>query len=360
MKRMVVFGCAGYIGSHLLDRFLESGEWLIEGWDLESQKIAHLLDHPNLDLHLVDITSPDTQARMDAAIRDADVVVGLTAICNPAEYNTRPLDVIRGNLFDLYQVVERCAEHNTWLIQFSTSEVYGRTLASYATPGSYPREDLYELDEDTTPFVLGPVSEQRWTYACAKQLLERLVVAHHAEQGLPYTIIRPLNFFGPRMDYIDGRDGEGVPRVLASFMGALLDRKPMRVVDGGAAMRTIVSIYDAVDAIELMLNQPERAQNQAFNIGNRDNEVTMLELAHRMRETYAAITGDESYLEHPIEDVSSLEFYGEGYADCDRRMPKLDKARELVGWEPKTPLDEILFDTMSDYHRRYAEAAVAG
>lgn len=359
MSRMVLLGCGGYVGSHLVDRFLADDRWTIAGWDLDVDRIEHHVGNPRLDLHVADVTSPDTRVALDTAIRDADVVIGLTAICNPAEYNTRPLDVIRGNLFDQYDIVERCSAHGTWLIQFSTSEVYGRTLASYATPGAYGRTELYELDEDTTPFLMGPVTEQRWTYATAKQLLERLVFAHHAEHGLPFTIVRPLNFFGPRMDYIAGRDGEGTPRVLASFMGALLDREPMKLVDGGHARRTIVSVNDAVDAIELMVQRPAQAQNQVFNIGNRDIEVTMRELAEMMRATYAGITGDPSFHSHPIEDVSSEEFYGPGYADCDRRMPRVDKARELLGWQAHTPLDQILRETMADYHARHVDNRVA-
>ena len=100
-----------------------------------------------------------------------------------------------------------CARTGTWLLHFSTSEVYGRTLASYATPGVYDESSLFELDEDSTPLVMGVIQNQRWTYACAKQLLERLIFAFHHEQSLPFTIVRPLNFFGSPMDYVDGLDG---------------------------------------------------------------------------------------------------------------------------------------------------------
>src|SRR5262249_27946535 len=155
-------------------------------------------------------------------------------------------------------------------------------------------------------------------YAAAKALFERFLLAHGQESGLPYTIIRPYNWFGPKMDFIPGRDGEGVPRVLACFMTALLDRQPMQLVDGGTAYRTITYLEDAVDALEAILENPAKSKNQIFNIGNRAGEIRIDELAELMRTTYAEITGDASYRSHPIEDISGEKFYGEGYEDCDR------------------------------------------
>jgi UDP-apiose/xylose synthase len=351
---IVMLGCGGYIGSHLLDRLLPQDDHRVYGWDLESRKIEHHLGRPNFHFVWADISSPGALAELGWAIRQADVVMNLAAICNPAEYNTEPLRVLKANLFDVHPVVALCAEHSRWLIQFSTSEVYGRTIASYLHGGRYDDPDLYVLDEAVTPLVMGPVQNQRWTYAAAKQVVERLVVAHHAENGMPYTIVRPLNFFGPRMDFLPGYDGEGTPRVLACFMSALIDRRPLRLVDGGTARRTILAIDDAVGAVELMLRSPDAARNQVFNLGNPDNEVTIRELAELMRRTYARITGDRSYTDHPIESVRAVDFYGPGYEDCDRRMPSIANARTRLGWRPTKPLAEILDETMRYYHDSYA------
>ncbi len=353
--RLVLLGCGGYIGSHLLDTLLVDPSVRVDGWDPRPDKIRHWLDAPNFKLRRAMLNEPSGLDDLHECVEAADAVINLAAICNPAEYNTDPITVIRSNFLDSYKVVEICAEAGKWLIHFSTSEVYGRTLASYVSPGDYDCDAaLYELDEDETPFLMGPLSSQRWTYACAKQLLERYIYAHHAQLGMPYTIVRPLNFFGPRMDFIPGQDGEGTPRVLACFMKALLHGEPMRLVDGGSARRTIVSIRDAIRAIVLMLEKPQSAANQAFNVGNRDNEVTMAELADLMRKIYARITGDDSFLKHPIESVSARDFYGPGYEDCDRRMPRLDKARDLLGWTPSVSLEETLLETMTYYHDHYA------
>ena len=356
IERVVVLGCGGFIGSHLLHRLLQDPRMFVEGWDTSSDKIRHHLDDPRLELHLESIVHGHAAASLERAVRRADVVVNLASICRPAEYNVQPLRVIRSNFTDACAVVELCAREHTWLLHFSTSEVYGRTLASYTSPGLYDDASLFELDEDSTPLIMGPVQNQRWTYAAAKQLLERLIFAYSREESLPFTIVRPFNFFGPRMDFIPGHDGSGLPRMLASFMGALLDGTPMRIVDGGAARRTITSIHDAVDAVMLMLAQRGSAEGQIFNVGNRANEVSVLELADLMRRTYALITGEPDYESHPIEFVSGAELYGEGYEDCDRRMPGMEKATTRLGWEPRVALPDVLLETMTFYHEQYGAA----
>jgi UDP-apiose/xylose synthase len=356
--RLIILGCGGFVGSHLLDRLLARDDVHIEGWDPDTHKITKHLGHPRFTLHKVTCIDRTELDKLADRLAGADALINLAAICNPAEYNTRPLAVIRSNLFDVYPIVDMCAQADKWLLHFSTSEVYGRTLSSYIPDGA-DDPDLYELRENSTPLIMGPIVNQRWTYACAKQMIERYIYAHHSMTGMPFTIVRPLNFFGPKMDYIPRLDGEGVPRVLACFMAALLDREPMRLVDGGTARRTIVAVEEAVAAIERMLDRPAQAQNRTFNIGNRANEVTMRELAYAMRDLYAEITGDASYRDHPVVDVSAEDFYGPGYEDCDRRMPDLTQAERCLDWKPVRDLREILLPTMQDYHDRYHTAVAA-
>ena len=357
--RLIIAGCGGFIGSHLLDDLFRREGIDVDGGDPETDKISDHLFNPHLNLHRALVDSKETWKEFEDAVRRADAVINLAAICNPSQYNTKPLAVIKANFFDVYPVVEICARHHKWLIHFSTSEVYGRTLASYLPDNRYDNPDLFELDEATTPLIMGPIQNQRWSYACAKQLIERFIFAYHYETGMPFTIVRPLNFFGPKMDFIPGRDGDGVPRVLACFMTALMNREPMLLVDGGNRMRTVVSIHDAIRAIWAMLERPDRAMNQVFNIGNRDNEVTIRELAELMRDTYAEITGNAAFLQHPIESVTAEDFYGPGYEDCDRRMPNLDRARTLLDWAPRISLRETLVETMQFYHDHYATETTA-
>ena len=160
-------------------------------------------------------------------------VINLAAICNPSEYIKQPVNTINSNFTDAQDCIKYCVELDKHLIHFSTCEIYGRTLSSYGLPADEPKN--YLLDEETTPMIMGPVSAQRWCYACAKQLVERLIYAHGTENNLKFTIVRPYNWIGPRMDYIPGVDGkdDGQPRVLASFMTALMRGDPLVLVNGG-------------------------------------------------------------------------------------------------------------------------------
>jgi UDP-apiose/xylose synthase len=354
MPRIALLGCGGFIGSHCLDAFLSDPDTFVEGWDWTPAKIRPHLDRKNFRFHAGDIYA---QADLAERISRCDVVLSLAAICNPSQYNTRALSVIESNFIQARKIADLCADAGKWLIQFSTSEVYGQTLAHWTGSGASD-PGLYEMDEGATPYLLGPLESQRWSYACAKQLLERYIYALHMERGLEFTLIRPFNFLGPRMDFLPGREGEGLPRVLACFTAALLDRKPLPLVDGGTARRTFLAVEEAVQALARMLEKPFAAKNQVFNLGNPANETDIRGLAERMRRAAAEVAGDPSYLSLPLTDVTAKEFYGEGYADSDRRMPRIGKAMGLLGWEPREGLDSILRRTLE--HAFSIHSAVPG
>ncbi len=344
MPRIALIGCGGFIGSHFLDAFLSDPVWSIEGWDWECGKIIPHLDNPAFTFYPGDVYAfPD----LEDHLANCDVVINLAALCNPSQYNIRGIDVIESNFIHPRRIADICARRGKWLIQFSTSEVYGQTLAHW-TGAENPEPSSYELDEQVSPMLLGPVSGLRWSYACAKQLLERYILALHQEQGLLYTLIRPFNFLGRRMDFLPGLEGEGLPRVLACFTAALLEKRPLSLVDGGKAKRTFLAVEEAVAALRLMLERPSKAHNQIFNLGHPGNETTILGLAERMRELMAELTEDMSYLHHPLVSVSAHDFYGAGYEDSDRRMPRVDRARLQLGWEPKKNLNEILRPILRD------------
>jgi UDP-apiose/xylose synthase len=356
-KKVILLGCGGFVGSHLTDRLLARGDYQIEGWDISTSKIEQHLGNPDLRLHQSYVDEKTTFPELEPHIAEADAVISLAAVCNPAQYVSNPVFTIHSNFIHAYKLIQLCAQHRKWLVHTSTCEVYGRTLSSYVPGDDYSDPNLYEQREDETPLVMGPTANHRWSYATAKALFERFILAHHQESGLPYTIVRPYNWFGPKMDFIPGRDGEGIPRVLACFMTALLDRQPMQLVDGGQAYRTITYIDDAVDALEAIMEKPGKSKNQIFNVGNRAGEIKIADLAELMRQTYAEITGDASYKTHPIEQISSDKFYGEGYEDCDRRVPSVEKAKRLLGWEAKTSLPDTLRATMRYYYETYGRRA---
>jgi UDP-apiose/xylose synthase len=355
--KIVVTGCGGFIGSHFLDRMLTRKGVTIIGWDPQSGRIGQHLDNPAFTLRQRRLDSPEAFENFAKDTQDCDWIVNLSAICNPSLYNTQALRTIHVNLFESYPVIELAARQGRRLMHFSTSEVYGRTLASYMGGRDGGDPALTMLDAETTPMIMGPIRNQRWSYATAKQMLERLIYAHHVEEGLQFAIVRPFNFFGPRMDYLPGIEGEGLPRVLPIFLSAMLRGHPMQLVDGGHARRTITSIHDAVDAMVAMIDQPEKSLNHFYNIGNPANEVSMRQLAEALRDAFVRVTGQARFAEHPIEEIGARDFYGEGYEDCDRRIMDISAESARLGWKPRVGLEALLDETVAWYWRLYAKAA---
>ncbi|KAH0866580.1 hypothetical protein HID58_083791 [Brassica napus] len=363
-----MIGAGGFIGSHLCEKLMNETPHKV----LASTSTTTRSNIARAGYFSVGgedpVPSHQHQARFEARGTRQDggsdlienvVTINLAAICTPADYNTRPLDTIYSNFIDALPVVKYCSENNKRLIHFSTCEVYGKTIGSFL-PKDHPLRqdpDFYVLKEDTSPCIFGSIEKQRWSYACAKQLIERLVYAEGAENGLEFTIVRPFNWIGPRMDFIPGIDGpsEGVPRVLACFSNNLLRREPLKLVDGGESQRTFIYIKDAIEAVLLMIENPERANGHIFNVGNPNNEVTVRQLAEMMTQVYSKVSG-ETAIESPTVDVSSKEFYGEGYDDSDKRIPDMTIINRQLGWNPKTSLWDLLESTLTYQHRTYAEA----
>ena len=345
--RIAVLGAGGFLGSHLVEALLQRPGGEIDAVDLGFQKLE------TRDPRVRHVCMRVGQRNdIDPIVARSDVIFSLTALCNPALYNTAPLDVIDGSYTDLVPVVQSCTKYRKRLIHFSTCEVYGRTaLDREGRP-------MAEMSEDDTGFFLGPIDRERWTYACAKQLLERVIWAHGQHQGLAFTIIRPFNVIGPRMDFLPGIDGEGVPRVLASFMNALLRADDLLLVDGGVRRRSFTYVDEFVDGVVRALDRPEVSCRQVFNLGNPDNNVSMLELAEGLARAFAARVP----LAKPatFRSVPATEVYGPGYDDCPDRIPDIGKARRLLGWEPRTSLPEMLAPIIDDYVARYGRAVWSG
>ena len=248
--------------------------------------------------------------------------------------------------------IEFCTEHKKHLVHFSTCEVYGRTLSSYGLPVSDEKNFL--LDEETTPMIMGPVSAQRWCYACAKQLVERMIYAHGTEHDLKFTIIRPYNWIGPRMDYIPGVDGsdDGQPRVLASFMTALMKEQPLVLVDGGEVYRTFCAVEDACECIVRVIEHPEKSCGHTFNVGNPNNNIQVKALADLMIKLYSKLTGKPEGI---TKAVSGVEYYGKGYEDSDLRIPSMRLVKQQLDWAPKTSLATAMEATMKVFIEKYAD-----
>jgi UDP-apiose/xylose synthase len=317
------------------------------------------LDHPNLTFLQQDIRSPKFD--LDRLVQDHDLVIDLIAYANPGLYLRIPLEVFRLNFTENLKIAEACVRHGKRLIQFSTCEVYGRTAASLPHAHLADPEDPIHatFGEDTSEYILGPVVKHRWIYSCAKQLLERVLHAYGIEQGFNYTIIRPFNFIGPKIDFLP-QEKEGIPRVFSFFMDALLTGGPMKLVNGGVNRRCYTYIDDAVECSYRIVQNPGGVcDRQIFNIGSPYNEVSIRQMAETMREIYAHKFRDGSAPLPEIVSVPGEEFYGEGYDDSDRRIPDITKARTLLGWEPVWSMRATLEATMEYYVAQHRNARAA-
>jgi UDP-apiose/xylose synthase len=350
--KILNLGAGGFIGAHLTHRLLSEGHAVI-AVDTHSDKIQEFLNHKKLTYIEQDIRQHEWD--LENLVQDVDVIIDLIAYANPGIYVKMPLEVFELNFDENLRIAKACVRLGKRLIQFSSCEVYGKTVVSIVPDKLTDPEDptLATFSESATDFILGPVSKQRWIYACAKQLLERVLHAHGLEGKLNYTIIRPFNFIGPKIDYLPS-EMDGIPRVFSYFMEALIKGTEMKLVSGGNHRRCYTYIDDAIECIyRIIENQENVCDRQIFNVGSPQNEVSIRELAELMREIYAEKFKRPDVSLPDITDVSAEEFYGEGYDDSDRRIPDITKARTLLGWEPKYSLSDLLEKTMEYYVTNY-------
>ncbi len=341
-------GGGGFIGAHLSERLLADG-YAVSVVDTHSDKISELLEHDRLTYVEQDISHFGDD--IDRMISEADLVIDLIAYANPGIYVKQPLEVFQLNFNENLRIAESCVRHDKRLIQFSSCEVYGKTpVATLGNRLPDPESPDYAVfSEDSSDSILGPVEKHRWIYACAKQLLERVLHAYGMRNELNYTVIRPFNFIGPKIDYLPG-ETDGIPRVFSFFMEALLQGTSMKLVDGGRHRRCYTYIDDAVDCVaRIVKNVDSVCDRQIFNIGSPQNEISIRELAKLMRDIYADKFRKPDVPLPEIMEVSAEEFYGKGYEDSDRRIPDISKARQLLGWEPSCGLADLLEHTIAYY-----------
>ncbi|WP_173475283.1 NAD-dependent epimerase/dehydratase family protein [Fibrobacter succinogenes] len=336
---VAIVGCGGFIGCHLLDAILSRTQWRVFGVDLNFYRIQHRLSNERCEFMVADLADKSVVER----IAKYPVVMNLAAICTPSRYMAEAPEVIRSNYDHPAALADACAKSGSWLIHFSTSEIYGRTSA-----------DSGLLVEDESELTFGPVTASRWSYATAKLLTERYIAGL---KNLKWTVVRPFNFVGPYMDFMPGVDGSGIPRVLANFSSALVRGEPLKLVNGGIAKRSFTSVFDAVDFMFALFESDKTPFSQAFNIGNPDNEITIAELAWKMRKIYAEIKGMSLESVPEPEEVSGVEYYGEGYEDSMRRLPSVEKAERLLGFKAKTPIDVVLRESLEWFVGHYSNTS---
>jgi UDP-glucose 4-epimerase len=314
----VLTGGAGFIGTTLTRRLIDSNEIVVlDNLHRDALAGTELAGHPNLTFVQADVLDADA---VRATLRGATHVVHLAAIAGVDTVLESPVRTMRVNLIGTYNVLE--AAHETLdtverVVDFSTSEVFGRH--------AYKVEEVHETAQ-------GSVGEARWTYAVSKLAGEHLAHAYHDEFGLPSVSVRPFNVYGP------GQIGGGAIR---AFIETALAGDDLLIHGDGSQVRAWCYVDDLVDALLLVLERPE-AVGEVFNVGNERSVLTILELAEQIRK-----------LTNPELEITFRPLH---YTDVEMRIPNIDKARKLLGWEPKVDLEEGLSRTIAWYRERQPAA----
>jgi nucleoside-diphosphate-sugar epimerase len=205
--------------------------------------------------------------------------------------------------------------------------------------------------------VLGPIDKPRWIYACAKQLMDRVIHAYGMEQGLDYTLFRPFNWIGAGLDSINTAK-EGSSRVITQFLGHIVRGEPIKLVDGGTQKRAFTYIDDGISAlIKIIANADGIATGKIYNIGNPANNYSVKDVAEMMlalAQTFPEYR--ESAAKVELIGTTAAAYYGNGYQDVQNRVPKIANTCRELDWQPTVPMDEALRRIFEAYRGQVAEA----
>tara|TARA_A100000171_G_C2137263_1_gene151323 strand:- start:2720 stop:3772 length:1053 start_codon:yes stop_codon:yes gene_type:complete len=333
--KVLILGVNGFIGNSLTESILKKTNWEVYGMDMSSDKLEASLG--NSRFHFVEGDITINKEWVEYHIKKCDVVLPLVAIANPALYVKEPLRVFELDFEANLEIVRQCVFYNKRILFPSTSEVYGMSSEE-------------EFNEENTNLVLGPIHKQRWIYSCAKQMLDRVIYAYGDQHGLDYTLFRPFNWLGPKLDRINDAK-EGNSRVVTQFISNILYHGEISLVDGGQQRRSFTCIDDGIDALlKIIENKDGQASRRIFNIGNPKNDFSIIELAHMIVDQVKTYPDYREKAEKVvIKSVESGNYYGQGYQDLGYRVPSIENARKYLGWEPKISLQEALKKTL-DYH----------
>ncbi|WP_272568549.1 bifunctional UDP-4-amino-4-deoxy-L-arabinose formyltransferase/UDP-glucuronic acid oxidase ArnA [Providencia sp. PROV255] len=330
--RVLILGVNGFIGNHLTERLLKDGNYDIYGMDIGSSAIERFIGNPRF--HFIEGDVSIHTEWIEYHIKKCDVILPLVAIATPIEYTRNPLRVFELDFEENLKVVRYCVKYNKRIIFPSTSEVYGMC-------------DDKEFDEDESRLIVGPINKQRWIYSVSKQLLDRVIWAYGAKEGLKFTLFRPFNWMGPRLDSLNSAR-IGSSRAITQLILNLVEGSPIKLVDGGAQKRCFTDIKDGIEALfRIIENKDGKCDGQIINIGNPTNEASIRELAEMLL---------ESFEKHPqrgkfppfagFREIESSSYYGQGYQDVEHRKPSVENARRLLDWVPTIDMKDTIEETL--------------
>jgi len=315
--RILITGGAGFIGSHLADKLIGEGHEITAIDNLSTGRYAnveHLEGHERFRLIIDTVLN---ERLMEELIRETDRVYHMASAVGVRLIMERPVQTIETIFRGTDVVLGFCSRYRKRVLIPSTSEVYGKGI-------SVPFREEDDL-------LTGATDKHRWAYACAKTLDEFLALAHWKETRLPVAVVRLFNTVGPRQT---GQYGMVVPR----FVHAAKKNEVIEVHGDGSQSRCFGHVLDVVEGLTKLLEDP-KCFGQVVNLGS-DEEVTINRLAERAIE----VTNSKSEIRYiPYEHV-----YGDGFEDMHRRVPSLEKARRLIGYQPTRSLNDIINDVAAE------------
>jgi dTDP-glucose 4,6-dehydratase len=308
MKRVLITGGAGFLGSHLCERFLARGSKVIAVDNLltgRMENIAGLIRNPDFEFIKLDVTN------FLHVPGPLDAVLHFASPASPADYQRWPIPTLKVGALGTHKALGLAKDKKAVFFLASTSEVYGDPQVS-------PQPESYWGNVNP----IGP----RGVYDEAKRFAEAMTMAYHRSHGMPVRIVRIFNTYGPRMRLNDGR---AVP----NFITQALSGKPITVYGDGSQTRSLTYVDDLVDGIEKLLRSNV---NEPVNIGN-PREMTLLEIAR----TVKTLTKSKSrivFRSLPVDDPKV-------------RRPDIERARRRLHWEPKVSLEDGLKRTIAHFRR---------
>ena len=324
--KILITGGAGFVGSHLADKLIGQGHEITVIDDLSTGRYANVAHLEDTERFRLIIDTVLNEKLMEELIRETDHVYHMASAVGVKLIMERPVRTIETIFRGTDVVLAFCSRYRKRVLIPSTSEVYGKGA-------SVPFREEDDL-------LTGATDKHRWAYACAKTLDEFLALAHFKETRLPVVVVRLFNTVGPRQT---GQYGMVVPR----FVHSAIRNEPIIVHGDGTQSRCFGHVLDVVEGLTSLLDNPE-CFGKVINLGN-DQETSILQLAQKAID----LTGRSS----EIHFIPYEEAYGDGFEDMQRRVPSLDKARKLIGYQPTRQLDDIINDVAKEYRSETAVAA---
>ena len=308
MKKILITGGSGFLGSHLCEKLLNSKNHIlcVDNYFTSSKKnISHLLDHPNFEILRHDITFP--------LYTEVDEIYNLACPASPVHYQKDPVQTTKVNVLGAINMLGLAKRTKAKIFQASTSEVYG-------DPKISPQKESYWGN-------VNPIGV-RSCYDEGKRAAETLFFDYHRQHKLPIKVARIFNTYGPKMAENDGR-------VISNFIIQCLKNKPITIYGDGSQTRSFCFVEDLIEGISLLMNS-KNSITGPINLGN-PNELSIKQIATMIKEI--------------IGSRSKLIFKKLPSDDPTQRKPDISLAKKILNWKPKINLNEGLKKTISYFEK---------